>query len=126
MHEIDELFGPIPDHADRADPGAARRRITMLAAKYPPFVFVGETTDPADVAAAGRRHHDAARPAASRIQGFPGCPGVSEGRARVVLDSHDPSALEPGDVLVAPITDPSWTPLFVRRRQVSSSTSAPR
>ena len=30
-----------------------------------------------------------------------------------MLDSHDPSALEPGDVLVAPITDPSWTPLFV-------------
>jgi pyruvate,water dikinase len=31
----------------------------------------------------------------------------------VILDSHDPSALEPGDVLIAPITDPSWTPLFV-------------
>ena len=30
-----------------------------------------------------------------------------------MLDSHDPTALEPGDVLVAPITDPSWTPLFV-------------
>ena len=43
----------------------------------------------------------------------PGCPGVAEGRARVILDSHDPTALEPGDVLVAPITDPSWTPLFV-------------
>ncbi len=47
------------------------------------------------------------------IQGFPGCPGVSEGRARVILDSHDPTALEPGDVLIAPLTDPSWTPLFV-------------
>jgi pyruvate,water dikinase len=51
--------------------------------------------------------------AGESIKGFPGCPGVSEGRARVILDSHDPSALEPGDVLVAPITDPSWTPLFV-------------
>ena len=39
--------------------------------------------------------------------------GVVEGTARVVLDSNDPSALQPGDVLVAPITDPSWTPLFV-------------
>lgn len=47
------------------------------------------------------------------IQGMPGCPGVSEGRARVILDSHDPTALEPGDVLIAPLTDPSWTPLFV-------------
>ena len=36
---------------------------------------------------------------------------VSEGRARVILDS-DPTALEPGDAL-APLTDPSWTPLFV-------------
>jgi pyruvate,water dikinase len=35
------------------------------------------------------------------------------GVARVVLDPIDPTALEPGDILVAPITDPSWTPLFV-------------
>jgi pyruvate,water dikinase len=38
---------------------------------------------------------------------------VAEGRARVILDPNDPTALGPGDVLVAPITDPSWTPLFV-------------
>ena len=37
----------------------------------------------------------------------------AEGRARVILDSHDPRALQPGDILLAPITDPSWTPLFV-------------
>jgi pyruvate,water dikinase len=30
-----------------------------------------------------------------------------------VLHPSDPAGLEPGDVLVAPITDPSWTPLFV-------------
>jgi pyruvate,water dikinase len=30
-----------------------------------------------------------------------------------VLDPGNPFALEPGDVLVAPITDPAWTPLFV-------------
>ena len=38
---------------------------------------------------------------------------MARGRARVVLDSSDPTALNPGDVLVAPLTDPSWTPLFV-------------
>lgn len=47
------------------------------------------------------------------LEGFPGCPGVATGRARVILDSNHPLALEPGDVLIAPITDPSWTPLFV-------------
>ena len=44
---------------------------------------------------------------------MPGCPGVATGRARVILDAADPSALDPGDVLVAPFTDPAWTPLFV-------------
>ena len=47
------------------------------------------------------------------LAGLPGCPGIARGRARVVLDSSDPAALSPGDVLVAPLTDPSWTPLFV-------------
>lgn len=35
------------------------------------------------------------------------------GVARVILDPIDPTALEAGDILIAPITDPSWTPLFV-------------
>ena len=47
------------------------------------------------------------------LEGIPGCPGQATGRARVVLDPSDPTALEPGDVLIAPITDPAWTPLFV-------------
>jgi rifampicin phosphotransferase len=45
--------------------------------------------------------------------GVPGSPGIARGRARVVLHPSDPFALEPGDVLIAPITDPAWTPLFV-------------
>jgi pyruvate,water dikinase len=47
------------------------------------------------------------------LSGVPGSPGVATGRARVILDPADPLALEPGDVLIAPITDPAWTPLFV-------------
>jgi pyruvate,water dikinase len=47
------------------------------------------------------------------ITGLPGCLGVARGRARVVMDPADPQGLEPGDILVAPLTDPSWTPLFV-------------
>lgn len=51
--------------------------------------------------------------AGTQIAGIPGCPGVATGRARVVLDASDPRGLGPGDVLIAPITDPSWTPLFL-------------
>ena len=47
------------------------------------------------------------------LQGIAGCPGKATGTARVVLDAGDPRELGPGDVLIAPITDPSWTPLFL-------------
>ena len=39
--------------------------------------------------------------------------GVGRGRARVVTDPADPRGIEPGEVLVAPLTDPAWTPLFL-------------
>ena len=47
------------------------------------------------------------------LQGNAGCSGVVRGRARVILDPSDPSALEVDDILIAPNTDPAWTPLFV-------------
>lgn len=47
------------------------------------------------------------------LTGIAGCPGVARGRVRVITDPGDPRGLEPGDVLVAPLTDPAWTPLFV-------------
>jgi pyruvate,water dikinase len=40
-------------------------------------------------------------------------PGVAEGRARVILDAYDDTEIEPGEVLVAPVTDAPWTPLFI-------------
>jgi len=52
------------------------------------------------------------------LEGIPGCPGLAQGRARVVLDPADPRGLGPGDVLIAPITDPSWTPLFLAAEAV--------
>ncbi len=47
------------------------------------------------------------------LTGGPGCAGVVQGIARIILDASDPTALEPGDILIAPNTDPAWTPLFV-------------
>ena len=38
---------------------------------------------------------------------------MARGRARIVMDPADALNLEPGDVLVAPLTDPAWTPLFL-------------
>ena len=50
---------------------------------------------------------------------------VHQMRTRVITSPDDPSALEPGDVLVAPITDPSWTPLFVTAAAVVVDVGAP-
>jgi len=46
------------------------------------------------------------------LVGLPVSAGTVEGRARVIFDPAK-ADLEPGDVLVTPFTDPSWTPLFV-------------
>ncbi|MFM8846548.1 MAG: PEP-utilizing enzyme [Actinomycetota bacterium] len=47
------------------------------------------------------------------LSGVSGSPGVARGVARVVHDPAEPGDLAPGDILVAPCTDPSWTPLFM-------------
>lgn len=47
------------------------------------------------------------------LAGNAGSQGVARGRVRVVLDPAEAGRLEPGEVLVAPLTDPAWTPLFL-------------
>jgi phosphoenolpyruvate synthase/pyruvate phosphate dikinase len=56
-------------------------------------------------------HHDAAG-ADGGLRGTPASGGVVSGKARVVLDPSS-AHLEPGEILVAPSTDPGWTPLFL-------------
>jgi rifampicin phosphotransferase len=48
------------------------------------------------------------------------------GIARVVVDPLDPSDFEPGEILIAPLTDPSWTPLFVPASGVVVNVGAPQ
>jgi phosphoenolpyruvate synthase/pyruvate phosphate dikinase len=48
----------------------------------------------------------------SALTGVPGSPGVAEGRARVVLDRAGADQLQKDEILVAPTTSTSWTPIF--------------
>jgi len=48
-----------------------------------------------------------------RLEGMGVSPGRVEGRARVILDPRQTSHIEPGEILVTPITDAGWTPLFI-------------
>ena len=78
----------------------------------PPFWFEGEIAPP-ETWPLRRIEHRARRRPTRRCTGMGVCPGIASGPARVVLDPADPRDLEPDDVLVAPITDPAWTPLFL-------------
>jgi pyruvate,water dikinase len=49
---------------------------------------------------------------ANVLQGAAASAGVVTARARVILDPTG-AHLEPGEILVAPSTDPGWTPLFM-------------
>ena len=114
-----------------ADPPSFRDTIRHRKALWhqyreiePAFVFDGDGPTPAEFVRRDATTHEALG-VDDVIQGIPGCLGVAEGIARVVLDSNDPFALSPGDVLIAPITDPSWTPLFVPAAAVVVDVGAP-
>lgn len=110
----DELDAYVVDPAAFTEVIAERRAVRdELAKRVPPFAFEGELPPPETWPL--RSELGAASPLGSGevLPGIGGCPGVAEGRARVVVDPGDPGDLGPGDVLIAPLTDPSWTPLFV-------------
>lgn len=52
------------------------------------------------------------------VWGSPASPGRATGSVRVVRGADDFDALLPGEILVAPMTAPAWTPLFTRAAAV--------
>jgi len=113
MIRDDEYDDFLADPASFRDTIAERRELfEQLQELDPPFILSGVVppldgwrrrgSNPVEVARSG-----------DVLVGIPGCPGEYTGRARVITSPDDPAALEPGDVLIAPITDPAWTPLFV-------------
>jgi len=48
------------------------------------------------------------------LNGTSGSPGIASGPAKIVHDVSEFGKLRAGDVLIAPVTNPSWTPLFQR------------
>jgi rifampicin phosphotransferase len=85
------------------------RRVAWLAEACPDVIT--EEPDGRLEAAAGQA------PASSGTGGWPGIavsPGAASGPARMVHNPGDAAHLQQGDILVAPSTDPGWTPLFLR------------
>ncbi|GHO94893.1 phosphoenolpyruvate synthase [Reticulibacter mediterranei] len=85
------------------------RRATFeqkLGRRHVPLVLLSDGTEPAT----GRM---AEQEEAMALRGTPASPGRVTAPARVILDPHA-AQLAPGEILVAPSTDPGWTPLFLK------------
>lgn len=59
------------------------------------------------------------------IKGVAASPGVAGGVARILHGPEDFGQMRPGDVLVAPITTPAWTPLFAMASAVVTDVGGP-
>jgi phosphoenolpyruvate synthase/pyruvate phosphate dikinase len=77
-----------------------------LRRRQVPRVILSDGTQPEALVTPGQQ------PAQGQLTGTPASAGTVTATARVVLDPVG-AHLEPGEILVAPSTDPGWTPLFL-------------
>ncbi len=90
----------------------SERRATFareLRRRHVPLVLLSDGTEPT----AQPQKTQSAVQAEGTLQGTPASPGMVTAPARVILDPHD-ARLSQGEILVAPSTDPGWTPLFLK------------
>jgi rifampicin phosphotransferase len=118
LNEAADLFFLTLSEAHAALSGAdlracvSERRATFareLGRRHVPLVLLSDGTEPT----AGRESQESTTQAEGTLQGTPASAGRVTARARVILDPHD-AHLSPGEILVAPSTDPGWTPLFLQ------------
>lgn len=121
IERVDQIFMLTDAELDqiRFEPDSFKDVIAQRWAQYqtlfdyePVFVVNGRVPSLSEMTRRSDKHTTQAV-AGTVLKGAAGSGGVATGRARVVLDAADPQGLEPGDVLIAPQTDPSWVPLFV-------------
>jgi rifampicin phosphotransferase len=92
-----DVRGTVHERRAQYDQEITRRHI--------PLVLLSDGTEPAIASATP--------PSAGHVlRGTPASPGSLAALARVILDPHDVQ-LAHGEILVAPSTDPGWTPLFL-------------
>ncbi len=91
----------------------AERRHTYgleMRRRHIPRMLLSDGTD-VEAALAARTPADGTVPPGT-LRGAPASAGTVTGKARVIMDPQG-AQLEPGEILVAPSTDPGWTPLFL-------------
>lgn len=117
LHEAADLFFLSLAEADAALAGAdlrehvRSRRATFareLTRRHVPLILLSDGTEPTAPAQIIQ-----GETAEKTLQGTPASAGSVTGIARVIHDPHG-AHLSEGEILVAPSTDPGWTPLFLQ------------
>jgi pyruvate,water dikinase len=120
LEELDEVgrklvAGKVPqDVAVELQAIVARRKEARLLLQEVPLVDPRLLPQPSASDSAG-----------ALLQGTPGSPGTAQGPVCIVRGTSEFSKLQPGDILVAPYTNPSWTPLFQRAAAVVVDSGSP-
>lgn len=111
----DELDGLVAQPEKLSDVLAARDEIRreLTDVKLPTFLIGSDERPSWDQLPKKRDAATEAVAVGDVLVGGPGAPGVVQGRVRVVQNTGAIDAFQPGEILVAPQTDPSWTPLFM-------------
>jgi pyruvate,water dikinase len=98
---------------------AERRAIRDLQARLVPPAFVGKVSRAIrSIPGAFAWMIGAKRSDRALVSGSPASPGRASGAVRVIRGASEFDELQPGEILVAPLTAPAWTPLFTRAAAV--------
>jgi pyruvate,water dikinase len=108
---------------------ARRRKIINALARYQPSPALGtppeKITEPFTIMLWGvvsEKIDSWLKAGGKEIKGHPASPGIVEGKARVVLSVDDLDKIEDGEIMVCPITTPSWTPIFGKLSGIVTNT----
>ncbi|MCB8944405.1 MAG: phosphoenolpyruvate synthase [Ardenticatenaceae bacterium] len=104
---LPELIAVLDDPHDDPYPRITQRQAEMARFQKltPPRIITSDGETPT----ANHKHTNLP---VGALAGSAVSAGIVEGIARVVLDPTQ-ETLKPGEILVAPFTDPGWTPLFI-------------
>ncbi|HEV8563940.1 MAG TPA: PEP/pyruvate-binding domain-containing protein [Actinomycetota bacterium] len=105
---------------------AARRSQREEQTRLVPPLFVGRVNRVLKAMWDGYpRLIGAERSDSALASGSPASPGRATGSVRVIRGPREFEELQPGEILVAPLTAPAWTPLFTRAAAVVTDVGSP-
>jgi pyruvate,water dikinase len=107
---------------------AERRKLWQRQHRLTPPLILGEMTPMMKRIVEGTENllrPEGGLPVGRGLAGLPASPGRASGPARVIRTPEDFDRLQPGEVLIAPVTTPAWTTLFTHAAAVVTDTGSP-